>query len=188
MYVLDDQTCALCPALVASRSRIVHGCGDSASSIVLVGEAPGRHGADRTGVPFSGDKSGRALRGMLREIGLDADGAPGYFITNIVRCCPPRNRTPLPAERRSCAPFLWRELDAIRPRILVAVGRRALAELTERYLGRDVGPIRPLNALPIAAGALTIVPLVHPSRISRAQRAAFVAAMRALLTGRAGGD
>jgi uracil-DNA glycosylase family 4 len=57
--LLDDQSCARCPALVASRSRIVHGYGDPSARIVFIGEAPGRRGADCTGVPFSGDKSGR---------------------------------------------------------------------------------------------------------------------------------
>src|SRR5690349_16461869 len=65
LQLLDDQTCDRCPMLVASRRQIVHGYGDPRSRVVFVGEAPGRHGADRTGTPFSGDKSGRALQRIL---------------------------------------------------------------------------------------------------------------------------
>jgi uracil-DNA glycosylase len=187
-HLLIEQTCARCPALATSRSRIVHGYGDPDSRIVFVGEAPGRHGADRTGVPFSGDKSSRMLQRMLIELGLQDDLAPVYqpqlrcFLTNIVRCCPPANRTPLPMEVYNCAPFLANELDAIDPRIVVPVGRIALRAIGLRYLGRDLGPIRPLHAVALQAGARTIVPLVHPSRISRAQVEQFLTVMRAVLS------
>src|SRR5436190_17485017 len=98
--ILDDQSCTRCPALVASRCRIVHGYGDPSARIVFIGEAPGRRGADRTGVPFSGDKSGRALQRMLIELKLMDAQTPAdtpqlrCFVTNVVRCCPPNNRTP----------------------------------------------------------------------------------------------
>src|SRR3954447_18345641 len=114
--ILDDQSCTRCPALVASRCRIVHGYGDPGARIVFVGEAPGQQGADRTGVPFSGDKSGRALQRILIALGLAEEREPTMrpqlrcFITNVVRCCPPANRTPMPAEVTSCAPFLAFEL------------------------------------------------------------------------------
>src|SRR4051794_9255778 len=106
IQLLDTQTCARCPALMASRSRIVHGYGDPHARIVFIGEAPGRHGADRTGVPFSGDKSGRALQRILIELKLlDAQTpveAPQLrcFVTNAVRCCPPTGR-PRRASRRA---------------------------------------------------------------------------------------
>lgn len=185
--LLDDQTCARCPALVANRRQIVHGYGDPQARIVFVGEAPGRHGADRTGVPFSGDKSGRALQRLLIALGLSAEREPvasprlRCFVTNVVRCCPPANRTPTPTEMTQCAPFLAFELDAIDPMIVVPVGRLALRAVGLRYLGHDPGPIRRLHATPLLAGTRVIVPLVHPARISRAQTAAFVATLRALL-------
>jgi DNA polymerase len=186
MALLDDQSCARCPALVASRRRIVHGRGDATSRVVFIGEAPGRHGADRTGVPFSGDRSGRVLGWALRALGLAsgedlAAGGLRCFVTNTVRCCPPGNRTPAPAEVAACAPLLARELEATDPLVLVAVGRVALREVGLRYLGRDPGPIRALHARPIEAGGRVIVPMVHPARISRAQLDAFVMAMREVL-------
>lgn len=185
--LLDDQGCARCPALAASRRRIVHGYGDPHARVMFVGEAPGQRGADLTGVPFSGDKSGRALQRLLIALGLSEEREPvarprlRCFITNVVRCCPPGNRTPTPAEAARCADFLSFELAAIDPAIVVPVGRLALREVGLRYLGRDPGPIRPLHATPLRAGARVIVPLVHPSRISRAQLASFTEALHALL-------
>ena len=186
--LLDDQSCARCPALVASRSRIVHGYGDLNARIIFIGEAPGQHGADRTGVPFSGDKSGRALQRMLIELGMSEDQRPSdqpqlrCFVTNIVRCCPPANRTPTLREQANCAPFLAAELNAIDPQVIVPIGLPALRAVARRYL--DVVPlaIRPLHALPIYSAGRIIVPLIHPSRISRAQIEAFVTAIRRVLS------
>jgi len=186
--LLDDQSCARCPALVASRSRIVHGYGDANARIIFIGEAPGQHGADRTGVPFSGDKSGRALQRMLIELGMSEDQRPSdqpqlrCFVTNIVRCCPPANRTPTLREQANCAPFLAAELNAIDPQVIVPIGLPALRAVARRYL--DVVPlaIRPLHALPIYSAGRIIVPLIHPSRISRAQIEAFVTAIRRVLS------
>jgi DNA polymerase len=187
MRLLDDQECIRCPQLVASRRRIVHGYGDVESRIVFIGEAPGRHGADRTGVPFTSDRSGVRLQRMLVELGLATIAAPGEppgvrcFITNVVRCCPPNNHTPTPAEVDNCTPFLAHELDLIDPRIVVPVGRLALRAVGLRYLGRDPGAIRTAHAIPIVAGERVIVPLVHPARISNAQIEGFVAVMRRVL-------
>ena len=182
--LLATQDCVRCPVLVASRRRIVHGYGDPAARIVLIGEAPGRHGADKTGIPFSGDRSGARLRRMLEALGL-ADAVSGQlrcFVSNTVRCCPPHNRTPTPHEVANCAAFLDSELQAIAPRLIVPIGRVALQAVARRYLAADLGPIRPLHALPIVVGETVIVPMVHPSRISHAQTAAFIAAMRGLMS------
>jgi uracil-DNA glycosylase family 4 len=185
--LLDDQSCVRCPALVASRCRIVHGYGDPSARIVFVGEAPGQHGADRTGVPFSGDKSGRALQRMLIELGMSEDQQPNdqpqlrCFVTNIVRCCPPANRTPTLHEQASCAPFLAAELDTIDPQIIVPIGLPALRAVARRYLDETPRAIRPLHAIPIYSAGRIIVPLIHPSRISRAQIEVFVAVMRRVI-------
>jgi DNA polymerase len=185
--LLDDQSCARCPALAASRSQIVHGYGDASARIVFIGEAPGQYGADRTGVPFSGDKSGRALQRMLIELGLSEDQQPSdqpvlrCFVTNIVRCCPPANRIPTLHEQASCAPFLATELDAIDPQVVVPIGLPALRAVSQRYLEGIARTIRPLHAVPIYSAGRIIVPLIHPSRISRAQIEAFVVVMRRVL-------
>jgi DNA polymerase len=183
--LLHHQDCISCPALVASRRRIVHGYGDATSGIVFIGEAPGRHGADQTGLPFWGDRSGRALRRMLVQVGLasneTATATLRCFITNAVRCCPPGNRTPVPDEVRACREWLRIELDLIEPRLIVPVGRIALREVGMRYLGRDPGPIRVLHATVLRSGGVTILPLIHPARISRADMQAFMTAVQPLI-------
>ena len=75
-HLIDDQACVRCPALAANRRRIVHGYGDPDARIVFVGEAPGQQGANRTGVPFSGDKSGRTLQRILIALGLSEEREP----------------------------------------------------------------------------------------------------------------
>jgi DNA polymerase len=188
IHLLSDQTCERCPALLASRNRIVHGYGDPGARVIFVGEAPGRHGADRTGVPFSGDKSGRALQRMLIELGLMSGQTPSEaprlrcFVTNVARCCPPANRMPTPREQSNCASFLDYELDRIDPRVIVPIGLLALRAVGQRYLGAAPPAIRPLHAIPIYAAERVILPLIHPSRISRAQIGAFVSAMRRVLS------
>jgi DNA polymerase len=189
IHLLEDQGCVRCPSLVASRRRIVHGYGDPAAKVVFIGEAPGGRGADLTGIPFSGDKSGRTLRRMLAALGLaDSDEIEDQlhcFLTNAVRCRPPENRTPTLAEADACAVLLDEELNRIEPWLIVPVGRVALRAVGLRYLGHDPGAIRPLHASIIQVGARVIVPLIHPARIARAEIASFLAAMRPLLAERA---
>src|SRR5579863_48978 len=85
--------CARCTALVRSRSQVVPGAGEIPAAVAFVGLAPGRFGGDRTGIPFSGDRSGELLRRMIARVNLGA-----VFITNVVRCNPRdshgRNRDP----------------------------------------------------------------------------------------------
>lgn len=187
--------CRRCPALVASRTQIVPGYGDPTARIVFVGEAPGRHGADRTGVPFSGDKSGRALQRILIALGLMRESEPverptlRCYITNAVRCCPPANRTPTPREQANCAPFLHADLDALRPLLIVPVGLVALRAAGLRYLGAAPISIRAVHAQVLESpGGALVVPLLHPSRIARADTEAFIATMRPLVAQIASGS
>jgi len=186
--LVQQQHCVRCPALVASRRRIVHGYGDVMSGIVFIGEAPGRHGADQTGIPFWGDRSGRILRRILVRLGLASDetatASLRCFITNTVRCCPPGNRTPTAAEVQSCREWLDTELDLIKPRLLVPVGRIALQEVGKRYLEGAPGAIRMLHATVLRSREVTILPMMHPARISRVDAEAFIAAMQPLVDGR----
>lgn len=187
--------CTRCPALVASRTQIVPGYGDPTARIVFVGEAPGRHGADRTGVPFSGDKSGRALQRILIALGLMQESEPTEqptlrcYITNAVRCCPPANRTPTLREQANCAPFLHAELDALDPLLIVPVGLVALRAVGLRELGAAPASIRAVHAQVFQPpGGALVVPLLHPSRIARADTEAFLATMRPLLVQIASGS
>jgi uracil-DNA glycosylase, family 4 len=122
---------------------------------------------------------------MLVRMGLASDetatASLRCFITNTVRCCPPGNRTPTAAEVQACREWLDTELDAIKPRLLVPVGRIALQEVGKRYLEGAPGAIRTLHATVLRGREVTILPMMHPARISRVDAEAFIAAMQPLV-------
>jgi uracil-DNA glycosylase family 4 len=153
--------CNRCAALVRCRSRVVPGDGDAPASIAFVGLAPGRLGGDRTGIPFSGDRSGLLLRRMIDDAGLRS-----VFITNLVRCNPRdqqgRNRDPSAAEIANCRSHLESELLLVRPRIVACLGRIAWRELAGR--GAPFEPTHP--RLRLCAGRL-LYPMYHPAYINR---------------------
>jgi uracil-DNA glycosylase family 4 len=138
--------CPLCPRLVAVREALrveypgwwnapVRAFGDSEASIAIVGLAPGKHGANRTGRPFTGDFAGDLLFSTLAKYGLAEGGYEGRVddglvlkdavIVNAVKCLPPENK-PTPEEIRTCRRFLDRQVTALpRARIFVALGQIA---------------------------------------------------------------
>jgi uracil-DNA glycosylase family 4 len=140
---------------------VVPGDGAIPADVAFVGLAPGRFGGDRTGIPFSGDRSGDLLRLMIQRAGLQR-----VFITNLVRCNPQdtkgRNRDPRPEEIAACRPHLAFEIALVRPRIVACLGRLAWVELA----GRDhlFDPCRPQL---LEAGGLRVFPLYHPAYINR---------------------
>jgi DNA polymerase len=103
----------------------VFGVGDRAARWLFVGEGPGAE-EDARGEPFVG-KAGQLLDAMLAAIGLKR--GQGVFIANVVKCRPPANRNPEPAEAACCMPFLERQVDLIRPRLIVALGKVAAVTL-----------------------------------------------------------
>ena len=153
--------CARCPALVRSRSQVVPGDGAVPAKIAFVGIAPGRFGGDRTGRPFSGDRSGELLRRMIDRAAID-----GVFITNLVRCNPRddrgRNRDPSVDEIANCRAHLLAELEIAHPRMVVCLGRIAWRELA----GRDA-PFNPRRAKPISARGVRLYPMYHPAYVIR---------------------
>jgi len=142
--------CVRCPRLVAYRERIarekrrayfdhdywgkpVPGFGDPKARVMVLGLAPGAHGSNRTGRPFTGDASGKFMYPVLHETGFallptatardDGQVLTGLYITAAARCAPPDNK-PLPQELANCAPFLERELEGLKNlRVIVALGR-----------------------------------------------------------------
>lgn len=164
--------CTACPRLVAFRSRVaqerkkahaaeaywgrpVPGFGDPAARLALVGLAPSAHGANRTGRPFTGDRSGLFLARALFSSGFanrptsehrgDGLSYSDLFLTAAVRCVPPDNR-PTPTERSACAPFLTRELRLL-PELqaILALGGFAWDALRES-VGPVYGAARPTTA------------------------------------------
>ena len=154
-------TCTRCPRLVAYREQIgrerrrayrdceywarpVPGFGDPHARVLVLGLAPGAHGSNRTGRPFTGDASGKFMYPILYKVGFASqpnaehrdDGLKliDCYITAAVRCAPPDNK-PLPSELANCAPFLDRELQILKNvKVVVALGRdrfRCLSQLSE---------------------------------------------------------
>lgn len=108
--------CALC----AGRNKIVFGDGDPNARIMFIGEGPGAD-EDAQGLPFVG-RAGQLLNNMIAAMGLKRQQT---YIANIVKCRPPQNRVPEPEEARACLPFLFQQIDVVRPEVLVALGSTA---------------------------------------------------------------
>ena len=169
--------CRRCPRLSAFLAdarrrhpgywnRPVPGFGDRRAWLVVVGLAPGLHGANRTGRPFQGDASGDWLYGSLGRAGLwNGQRLRGAYIVNAVKCVPPANR-PVAAEIAACRPWLADELRALgRARVVVALGRIAHEAVLRTW------EVAPLSRHPFGHGALHRIegrpPLLssyHPSR------------------------
>ena len=116
--------CTAC-ALHATRTQTVFGVGDERAAWLLVGEAPGAE-EDRLGEPFVG-QAGRLLDNMLAA--LELRRGENVYIANVLKCRPPGNRNPEPAEVAQCTPFLLRQIALIRPKLIVAMGRFAAQTL-----------------------------------------------------------
>jgi uracil-DNA glycosylase len=153
--------CRRCTALVRSRSQVVPGDGEISAAVAFVGLAPGRLGGDRTGIPFSGDRSGELLRRMILRAKLS-----GVFITNVVRCNPRdssgRNRDPNAREIANCRGYLEAELEFVRPRLIVGLGRIAWRELAGR-----AAPFAPRERSTLRIGGLRLFAMYHPAYVIR---------------------
>jgi len=119
----EIRNCRKC-GLSKTRTKAVPGEGDADSSVVLIGEAPG-YWEDRKGRPFVG-AAGKVLDEALEEIGLRR---AEIFITNVLKCRPPGNRDPRSEEIQACTPFLDRQLEIIKPRFIVTLGRHSTSYL-----------------------------------------------------------
>ena len=154
--------CQVC-ALSQSRRQTVFGTGHPRAHWMIVGEAPGEQ-EDRQGEPFVG-VAGQLLDNMLRALGLTRDEAPPerqVFIANTLKCRPPNNRNPDPAETAQCAPFLERQIALVQPRLILAMGRfaaQALLASTEP-LGKLRGRIHQVRGVPV-------VVTYHPAYLLR---------------------
>ena len=119
-------SCTAC-ALGRTRRNAVPGVGNATAQWMFVGEAPGAE-EDAKGEPFVG-QAGRLLDNMLRAIGLDR--TRDVYIANVLKCRPPNNRNPEPGEVARCSPYLERQLELIRPRVIIALGRFAAMTLLD---------------------------------------------------------
>jgi DNA polymerase len=155
--VRDDLgDCTRCK-LSGGRKNIVFGVGSPDAPLVFVGEAPGAD-EDRTGEPFVG-AAGQLLTKMIHAMGL---GREEVYICNIIKCRPPGNRNPEPDEIAACEPFLKRQLAAIRPRMIVCLGKFAA-----QCLLHSEAPISKLRGRFHAYEGIPLMPTFHPAYLLR---------------------
>jgi uracil-DNA glycosylase len=149
--------CARCPQLAATRTTVVFGSGNADADLMFVGEAPGAN-EDRQGLPFVG-QAGKLLEKLLGEIGL---ARSEVFIANCLKCRPPGNRDPHPAEIEACQDYLWRQIDLIQPRVLCTLGNFS----TKLLRGEPTGITRlhgQAEERTIGPRAVRLYPLYHPA-------------------------
>jgi DNA polymerase len=120
----DLGDCTRCPLHKQGRKQIVFGVGDPATELMFVGEGPGAD-EDEQGEPFVG-RAGQLLNNMIRAMGIRREQV---YIANIVKCRPPGNRTPEREECETCSPFLMRQIVAVKPKVIVALGATAAKTL-----------------------------------------------------------
>lgn len=135
-----------------SRKKGVPGEGPSRAEIVFIGEGPGFH-ENMQGRPFVGP-AGEFLEELLGTIGMTREDV---FITNVVKCRPPGNRDPAPEELKACSPYLDRQLQAIKPKVIVTLGRFSMA----RYIPH--AKISEIHGQPIKVHGMLVVPFYHPA-------------------------
>ena len=158
----EAAACVRCPTMCARAAVLTSLNGPVDARVMFIGEAPGRKGADRTRVPFSGDQSGRNFDRFLESIGLPRSQ---IFITSAALCNPRSasgaNRRPSSREIRNCSDFLTRTIDLVQPSIIVTLGTVALEALKlihhhEFTLKHDAAKVRRWNER-------LLIPLYHPS-------------------------
>jgi DNA polymerase len=151
--------CGLCD----SRKQTVFGVGHEQARVMIIGEAPGEQ-EDRQGEPFVG-RAGQLLDRMLDPVGLtraEAEATSQVFIANVLKCRPPGNRNPLPAEVAQCEPYLMRQIALVKPRVIIAMGRFAAQSLlkTSEPIGRLRGHLHEVQGTPV-------VVTYHPAYLLR---------------------
>ena len=152
----DLGECTRCK-LHGGRTHIVFGVGDPAAQLMFVGEGPGAD-EDQQGEPFVG-RAGQLLTKMIEAMGF---ARSDVYIANVVKCRPPGNRDPEPDEIESCEPFLKAQIAAIRPRVIVALGRFAVQTLLH-----DATPISRLRGKWREYEGVKLMPTFHPAYLLR---------------------
>jgi DNA polymerase len=125
----EASSCTRC-ALSQSRTQVVFGNGHPNADLMFVGEAPGFH-EDQQGIPFVG-QAGKLLDKLLAGVGLTrAD----VYVVNTLKCRPPGNRDPLPEEKHQCEPWLFKQIELIKPKVIATLGNHATKQLTGKETG-----------------------------------------------------
>ena len=147
----EIRACRKC-ILSQGRTNAVPGEGPEHADILFIGEGPGFH-EDRQGRPFVG-AAGKYLEELLERIGLKREEV---YIANVVKCRPPGNRDPLPEEIEACRPYLDKQIDLIRPRLIITLGRFSM----HRYF--PGASITRIHGQPKRVGNMIYYPMFHPA-------------------------
>jgi DNA polymerase len=159
LQAMDDQEvtgCTKCP-LCENRTHTVFGEGDAQAKLMFIGEGPGEN-EDLTGRPFVG-KAGQKLEEMIKAMGLSRESV---YIANVVKCRPPGNRVPTAAEVSACTPYLHRQIEWIRPRVIVTLGLPA----TKHLLGLNL-PMGKMRGRWHEWRGVALMPTYHPAYLLR---------------------
>jgi len=149
--------CTRCKLHTLGRKQIVFGVGSPTADLMFVGEAPGAD-EDIQGEPFVG-KAGQLLTKIIEAIGLTREEV---YIANVIKCRPPGNRNPEPDEVEQCEPFLFRQIDAIKPKVVVALGKFAA-----QCLLKSDTPITRLRGREFLYREAVLMPTFHPAYLLR---------------------
>jgi DNA polymerase len=149
--------CRRCKLHALGRSQIVFGVGNPNADLMFVGEAPGAD-EDLQGIPFVG-KAGQLLTRIIEAIGLKREDV---YIANVIKCRPPNNRNPEPDEVDTCEPFLFRQIDVIRPKVIVTLGKFATQSLL-----RTLDPISRTRGRVFEYRGAKLIPTFHPAYLLR---------------------
>ena len=155
-YAVEIADCTRC-RLAEARTQVVFGVGNPDAELMFVGEAPGFH-EDKQGYPFVG-QAGKLLDQLLGGIGMSREDV---YIANVIKCRPPGNRNPEPDEVETCEPFLFQQIDIIKPKVIVALGKFGAQTLL-----RTLDPISRLRGRVYEYRGAKLVPTFHPAYLLR---------------------
>ena len=153
----DIGDCTRCKLHTLGRRQVVFGVGNPNADLMFVGEAPGAD-EDIQGEPFVG-RAGQLLTKIIEAIGLSRSDV---YIANVIKCRPPQNRNPEQDEVDTCEPFLFRQIDVIQPKVIVALGTFAA-----RALLRTLDPISRLRGRVFEYRGAKLIPTFHPAYLLR---------------------
>jgi DNA polymerase len=149
--------CTRCKLHTLGRTQVVFGVGNPSARLMFVGEAPGAD-EDAQGIPFVG-KAGQLLTKIIEAIDLKREDV---YIANVIKCRPPQNRNPEPDEVATCEPFLFRQIDAIGPKVIVALGKFGAQTLL-----RTEEPISRIRGRVFDFRGAKLIPTFHPAYLLR---------------------
>ena len=127
-FLNSIKNCQKCP-LGKTRTNFVYGTGNPNADVMIIGEAPGAE-EDKQGIPFVG-RAGKLLTDILKAINFEREDV---YIANILKCRPPNNRNPLPAEMSECTPYLYKQIDLVKPKLILCLGLVAANSLLNQKL------------------------------------------------------